>query len=168
MLNAKDSRHIITCIATTLLLTLLSPLDPAASSSAQDRFVSITVTPPPPNQLTIPDLWQVTLVSAGDEHLALFLRGTVTESADGVILTGTTTPFEVPPGGVPVMVTARDLEPIDIDAADSRYERIVLRTSGAPAGNYLYCVEAVHFESGEVLGDDCIEVMVDPSTPPPN
>jgi uncharacterized coiled-coil DUF342 family protein len=166
MLNAKDSRHFITCIATTLLLTLLSPLDPAASSSAQDRFVSITVTPPPPNQLTIPDLWQVTLVSAGDEQLALFLRGTVTEAADGVVLTGTTSPFEVPPGGIPVMVTARDLEPIDIDAANSRYERIVLRTGGAPAGNYLYCVEAVHFESGEVLGDDCIDVMVDPSTPP--
>ncbi len=166
MLNALNSRHIIPCIATILLLTLLSPLDPAASTSAQDRFVSVSVTPPPPNQLTIPDLWKVTIVSAGDEQLALFLRGTVTEATDGVILTGTSSPIEVPPGGVPVMVTARDLEPIDIDAADSRYERIVLRTGGAPAGSYLYCVEAVHLESGEVLGDDCMEVMVDPSTPP--
>lgn len=134
------------------------------ASPALAQMVQVQLQQPPPNQLLVTDLWRITLVNLGQEPVPVRIRGTVTEQNDGVILEAESSVFTL--SAAVMSLSARDLEPISINSSDSRYEQVVLRTGGAPAGMYTYCAEVVHADFMEILGVDCMEVMVDPGTPP--
>lgn len=131
--------------------------------------VEIVLIPPPPNQLKLPDLWQINLISMVQEPAPIFLSARVSDHSGNMILHAESSPFFLEPAfDTPVVktITAREIEPIDIRTVDDQYLEIVLRTGGAPAGFYIYCVDAVHVETGNILGEDCIEITVDPASPP--
>ncbi len=137
----------------------------SANLFAQHEF-QLEIIAPPPNQLEVADLWQISITGFSETPAPAQIRGVVQSEADGLVLEAFTAMFELEPGSVSMLLSARDAEPIDIQTLDSRYEEIVLRTGGAPAGSYLYCAELLHAESGDIIAEDCIEIMVDPANPP--
>ena len=130
---------------------------------------TLNLIPPPPGQLTVPDLWQLTITSFFEEPAPVFLSAQVLAETDGEILNAISAVFMIDAeGGFPVttFVTARDIEPVETSTANPDYEEILLRTGGVPAGFYAYCIQLVHADTGDMLAEDCNEVMVDPASPP--
>jgi uncharacterized coiled-coil protein SlyX len=131
--------------------------------------VTLNLIPPPPGQLTVPDLWHLTLTSFLEEPAPVYLSAQVTAETDGEILHATSAVFTLEArDGFPVTstISARDIEPVESATANPLYEEIVRRTGGVPAGFYAYCVHLVHAETGDMLAEDCSEVFVDPASPP--
>ncbi len=131
---------------------------------AMAQFVQVQLFRPPPNQLRESDLWRVRLVNPSNETLQVYLEGTVDEAKDGRIAHARSTVFDLPPGVH--TLTGTQLSPIEVIQLSQRYRAIFERTGQVPSGEYTVCVTAYAAESGEELGSDCFDQIVEHTTPP--
>ncbi len=144
-------------------LAALLVLGVAAPASAQIG-VQITIAPPPLNQLQVADLWRLQVVNPGRTPLTVLFEGEITEERDGLVVEGESAIITLRPGLT--MLTGQQVEPVDIGYGQSKYERALVRTGGAPAGNYEICVRAIESASGGLLGETCITHEVNVLNPP--
>ncbi len=148
-----------------LLLTVLVFLNPTKSFAQQ---VIVNIQHPPFNQLKIEDLWKLTLINTSTNSIPVYLEGTLTESQAGLIATGVSQSFELPPG-TKIFTAANYLE-LDPDInyvnRDPRYEESIMRTGGLPSGEYEICVSAYDVSTGAEIGFQCIEHSIMLVAPP--
>lgn len=138
----------------------------AQSLFAQEVIVNIQH--PPFNQLTIEDLWKITLVNVSTSTYTVNLMATLSENQSGLIANGTSTTFELPPGRkIFTGANYKELNPeITYVNKDSRYKESVTRTGGLPAGEYEICISVIESTSGDQLGLDCIQQSALSAAPP--
>jgi hypothetical protein len=140
----------------------------AASLSAQGA-VTVILRPPPPNQLKVADLWEITLINSGRAALNVYLKGTVTEEKDGLVATATSSTFPLPPGTK--VFTAKNigqLSPVNTSFKNSKYEDILNAIGSAPSGIYDICIEvhASGLDAG-ILASNCVNSHTVESTSQP-
>jgi hypothetical protein len=140
----------------------------AASLLAQSA-VTVVLRPPPPNQLKVADLWEITLINSGRTTLNVFLRGTVTEEKDGLIATATSSTFSLPTGTK--LFTAKNisqLSPVNTTFKNPKYEDILNAIGSAPSGTYDICIEvhAAGLDAG-ILASNCVNSHTVESTSQP-
>jgi len=130
--------------------------------------VIVNIQHPPFNQLKIEDLWKLTLVNTSSNTFTVHLKGTLTESQAGLIATGISKTFDLPPGTkIFTAANHQELGPdIDYVNKDPRYEESVIRTGGLPSGEYEICVSVIEKSTGDELGLDCIQQSVLLAAPP--
>ena len=136
--------------------------------SAQSA-VTVILRPPPPNQLKVADLWEITLINSGGATLNVSLRGTVTEQKDGLIATATSAAFSLPPGTK--VFTAKNinqLSPVNTSFKNSKYEDILNAIGSAPSGTYDICIEvrSSGFAAG-IIASNCVNSHTVESTSQP-
>lgn len=130
-------------------------------AAAQQVIVNLKV--PPPNQLGISDLWNLTLNNTTQGTLRIYLEGTVDESSDGRILEARSDIIELTQGMK--LITANDISGAKITYKNNKYKEILLRTGNAPPGNYNFCVYA-KLENGIEAGSDCKNQSIIIMSPP--
>jgi hypothetical protein len=140
----------------------------AAMLSAQSA-VTVILRQPPPNQLKVADLWEITLINSGGATLNVSLKGTVTEQKDGLVATATSSTFSLPPGTK--VFTAKNigqLSPVNTSFKNSKYEEILNAIGSAPSGTYDICIEvrASGLAAG-TLASDCVNSHTVESTSQP-
>jgi hypothetical protein len=150
------------CTVCTLLL-LCTALLPAQGN------VTVILREPPPNQLKVADLWEITLINSGRIAINVFLRGTVTEQKDGLVATATSATFSLPPGTK--VFTAKNisqLSPVNTNFRNSKYEDILQAIGSAPSGTYDICIE-VHSSGPDAaeLANNCVNSHTVESTSQP-
>jgi hypothetical protein len=151
------------CCAVVALLLLCVALLSAQSS------VTVFLRQPPPNQLKVADLWEITLINSGRTTLNVYLKGTVTEEKDGLIATATSSAFSLPPGTK--LFTAKNisqLSPVNTSFKNSKYEDILNAIGSAPSGTYDICIEvrASGLDAG-ILASNCVNSHTVASTSQP-
>jgi hypothetical protein len=131
--------------------------------------VTVILRQPPPNQLKVADLWEITLINSGRGTLNVYLRGSVTEEKDGLIATATSSTFSLPPGTK--VFTAKNisqLSPVNTSFKNPKYEDILNAIGSAPSGTYDICIE-VHssgLDAG-ILASNCVNSHTVASTSQP-
>jgi hypothetical protein len=126
-------------------------------ANAQDRVI-VYLKPPPPNKLTVGDLWNLELNNTTDKPIRIYLTGRVSEQKDGQVIDGKSKVFVVNPGKK--SYTYKDFQNAEVKYSNSKYKEIILRTGNAPEGEYTICVNAFT-ETEEIAGqENCIEQTV--------
>jgi hypothetical protein len=136
--------------------------------SAQSA-VTVILRPPPPNQLKVADLWEITLINSGGTTLNVSLRGTVTEEKDGLIATATSAAFSLPPGTkVFTSKNISQLSPVNTSFKNSKYEEILNAIGSAPSGTYDICIEVRSSGlAAGILASNCVNSHTVESTSQP-
>ncbi|OGU66089.1 MAG: hypothetical protein A2W30_10540 [Ignavibacteria bacterium RBG_16_36_9] len=130
--------------------------------------VIVNIQHPPFNELKIEDMWKITLINTSSNSLTVNLKGTLTEAQAGLIATGESRIFELPPGRK--IFTGANYQELDPDIKyvnkDSHYQESITRTGGLPTGEYEICLYVIESTSGDQLGFDCIQQSVLSGAPP--
>lgn len=135
-----------------LLLFALLMLN-ISSVWAQNQVIS-KLKQPPPNRFGIADLWSLELNNLSRKEVKGYVVGTLSEDKDGLIVEGRSKTFTIKPGRT--TYTYNDFSDADIQYRNNKYKEILLRTGGAPDGDYTICV-TVYNEFDEVIGqENCI------------
>lgn len=143
-----------------LLLILLLLLGHPANA---DQVV-VRIHQPPPFQLNVSDLYRVDLTNATVQTYTVYLRGSATETQEGLLLEAKSNNFTLPPGFK--NVSQSELSPIDVNYSNSSFKDVVVRTGSLPAGDYTICIYAIDAVTGDELGRDCIQHSIaHPSAP---
>jgi len=124
-----------------------------AVSSARSQ-VTVQLQQPPPNQLKVADMWKITIVNNSRQSRRVYLQGTATEARDGQVVDAQSAQFDLPAGIK--RITGRDVEPVKVNASNSKYKSIVLQSGTVPSGEYTICVYVKDAKTGETLGSDCL------------
>ncbi len=120
---------------------------------AQNQIL-IKLKQPPPGQLGIADLWNLSLTNTETQNIKLYLKGNAAEENSGLIIEGTTKIFTLKPGTTNYKYN--DFSNAEIKYHNSKYKDIILRTGNVPEGEYTVCVTAFN-ENGEIVGfENCI------------
>jgi len=164
---SKTHRFNISKLLLIVLFTGLMLL-PAISAMSQS-IVIVRITPPPPNQLSAADMWQLELTNMSPTGGAptptlVYLIGTVEVQREGLV--GEARSANVMLSAGTTRLSGRDVQPVNVSYASSRYRDAMVRTGSFPAGNYTICVTAHEAQSGREIGRDCIEHEVQPFSPP--
>ncbi|MCX6150579.1 MAG: hypothetical protein NTX22_08665 [Ignavibacteriales bacterium] len=125
--------------------------------------VSVKLQQPPPNQLSVTDIWKLTLINSGKNSIQITLNGTLEEAGDGIIVEGNSKPISLPPGMK--RITYDDIKTGNVNFKSGKWREAFTRTGNAPSGDYTICIR-VKSESGEEIGSDCINQKVEISSPP--
>lgn len=115
--------------------------------------VSVRLQQPPPNQLTINDLWNATLTNTSDSLVNVYLKGTATESLQGKVMEATSTPINLEPGEK--TITYEDVKSGNVIGYNDEWRNIILNTGSIPSGGYEIKLQ-VFSESGVVIDSDSI------------
>lgn len=143
-------------LITLLLLAWMS------SASAQ---VSLTLQIPPMGTLVKNQLWNMLLVNSSD--LTLMVRVNlvlVDERNNQPVLTATTAPISLPKGAK--QLQARDLGPIQYTYGDPAYQVDPSPNGLLPAGTFQACYSIVTAYKEATLAKNCLQLNVDPLSPP--
>jgi len=159
-LRKKKFTHIL------LLLLSLILICPILLKAQQQVIVNIQH--PPFNQLKVEDMWKLTLINTSSNIYTVYLTGTLTESQAGLIATGLSTTFDLPPGTkVFTAANYKQLDPsIKYVNPDRKYEESVIRTGGFPSGEYEICISVIQSRDKQELGSQCIQQSVLMVSPP--
>ncbi len=147
----------------TRLLILLT-LFCALTVHAQIK-VRVKLTQPPPNMLSVKDLWNVTVTNATRGELKITLNGIVDEVTDGRIVEGSTGSFILKPNEVRKLTVDNIPGGGTYVWSNNRYKEAILRTGNAPSGSYTICIYTKS-ETGEELAQDCIQHTISMMSPP--
>jgi hypothetical protein len=145
---------------------------------ATAQQVTLNLRQPPPNQLALTDLWQLTVLyvsATGGQALPITVRlvGTVRtvdlRQQGGLIVTATTSTFSLAPG--PRIFTSQSINaaaPVQVQWTNPKIRDAVSATGRFPTGQYSACVE-IFLISGNgtrSLASDCISATVELTSPP--
>ena len=125
--------------------------------------VTVNIQHPPYNQLKIEDMWRITLINTSSTTLTVNLKGTLTEAQAGLIATGESRIFELPPGRkIFTGANYKELDPdINYVNKDPRYQESVTRTGGLPSGEYEICVYMKETVNNQTIAVDCKQQVVE-------
>ncbi len=136
---------------TILILLILSLFTSVIHSQ---NLILSKLKQPPPNKFGIGDLWSLELNNTTRQNINAYIVGTLTESNDGLIVEARSKVFTIKPGRT--TYSYRDFSDASIRYNNNRYREILLRTGGAPDGDYTICI-TVYNENDEVIGqENCI------------
>jgi hypothetical protein len=126
--------------------------------------VEVSIQIPPPNKFGVEDLWKLTLVNTTTGALRVFLKGTVTESKAGLIVTAVSKSFDLP-SGTKIFTYSNygELDPeFDFVNRDPRFKESINRGGGFPSGDYEICIYVFDEVSQTEISSDCIaqEIML--------
>ncbi|MFA5010433.1 MAG: hypothetical protein WC644_00630 [Ignavibacteria bacterium] len=119
--------------------------------------IQIKLQQPPPNQLSIADLYNIELNNTSNNDVEFYLYGTLNESKAGLIASATTTPVKLK-AKERKRFKASDLPKtpeVSYPSRDSRYKDALMRKGSLPDGNYTICVYAKQTGTNDELGSDC-------------
>jgi len=147
---------------TKVLLLLLVLCSVQAHSQVRIR---IKLMQPPPNQLGVKDIWNVTVQNISREEAEINLEGTVDEAQVGRIVDGSCGYFKFKPS------ETRTITPDNIPGggryiwSNTKYQEQILRTGSAGSGSYTICIYA-RDKRGQDLAQDCMQQIVAAMSPP--
>jgi hypothetical protein len=130
---------------------------------AQEVIVRLNL--PPLDQFTVNDLYNAQIINNSGKSLKVFLKGSVTDDAKGLLFEGRSAVFTLEAGfnGLPAFSL---LEPVKISYSNKQAESYVLRTGTIPPGTYFICLRVIDASTQEELADDCIQTeMLSPMPP---
>lgn len=139
------------CILFIIFLIIISSPLQAQSS------IQIKLQQPPPNQLSIADLYNIELNNISNSDVEFYLYGTLNESRAGLIATATTIPIKLK-AKERKRFRAGDLPKtpeVSYPSRDNRYKEALMRKGSLPDGNYTICVYAKQSGTNDELGSDC-------------
>ncbi|MBE2217583.1 MAG: hypothetical protein IAE90_05230 [Ignavibacteria bacterium] len=123
------------------------------SVNAQPK-IKIRLIQPPPDNLNINSMWNLSLENTTRSDLKIYLNGNVTEEKDGLIIEGKSKVFTIKPGKTNYKYS--DFSGAEVKYNNGKYKEVILRTGNAPEGSYTICVTAFE-ENGEIAGmENCI------------
>ncbi|MFN3872904.1 MAG: hypothetical protein ACK4R9_07870 [Ignavibacterium sp.] len=135
------------------LLLFFSLIFLVANSYSQNQVIS-KLKQPPPNRLTISDLWELQLNNTTRKDIKGYVFGTLSEASAGLIAEGRSKIINIKPGNNTYSYS--DFSNADVSFTNNQYKEIFLRSGNAPEGDYTICV-TVYNESDEVIGqENCI------------
>ncbi len=135
-----------------VLICFLTIISPCLYSQ-----VDVKLERPPFDQITITDVWKLTLFNTSAESFRIFLSGEMIEKSAGKIYEGITSAFDLPPGMK--VIHYNDLS-ISTKFNRREYEEVIIKTGSVPEGEYSICVSVINFLTNYELGKDCINVIV--------
>lgn len=116
--------------------------------------VYITLHQPPPNQLSVGDVWKMTLDNRTSAPLNVYLMGTVDKDDDRIV-DGRSANISLPPGKS--NYNYRSFETGSVNWTDNTLKEFILRTNSVPEGNYKTCITAYSTEGEIIVGaETCI------------
>jgi hypothetical protein len=120
--------------------------------------IHIILRQPPPNQLSVGDVWKMTLENLTDSTLNIYLVGSVDKDNNKVV-DGTSATIQVPPGKT--NYNYRNFETGSVNWYDNTLKEFILRTGNVPAGNYSTCMQAYSSDNNIPLGTNtCISIPI--------
>ncbi len=131
--------------------------------SLNAQNVSVTLLPPPPNQMHLSDLWHILLFNNDNTTYKIYLRATGYEGSDKsgkLIADAQTRVIELPASRTPLRVTGTMVQPVTVNKSDARYESIIRSTGTVPSGEYYFCVNIIDAGTGVSLAEDCLDQVV--------
>ncbi|MFN3693596.1 MAG: hypothetical protein ACK4UV_01200 [Ignavibacterium sp.] len=135
------------------LLLFFSLIFLVANSYSQNQIIS-KLKQPPPNRLTISDLWELQLNNTTRKDIKGYVFGTLSEASAGLIAEGRSKIINIKPGNN--TYSYNDFSNAEVSFTNNQYKEIFLRSGNAPEGDYTICV-TVYNESDEVIGqENCI------------
>jgi len=121
--------------------------------------ISVKLQQPPPFQFKVEQFWKIVLINNGNVPVNVYLKGTATESVQGMIIEATSSIITLQHGIR--AISGNELGPFTVSESNSRYKNIILFTGGLPSGNYNICIGVYDAASGNQLAIDCISVTVE-------
>ena len=128
-----------------------------SSSVHSQTQIQIKLQQPPPNQLSIADLYNIELNNTSKNDVEFYLYGTLNESKAGLIASATTVPIKLK-ANERRRFKASDLPKtpeVSYPSRDNRYKDALMRKGSLPDGNYTICVYAKQTGTNDELGSDC-------------
>ncbi len=156
-------------ILRTSIRVLIASASLIVSQHLFSQNVSVTLLPPPPNQMHLSDLWHILLFNNDASTYQIYLHGTAYVGFDKSgkqIADAQTRIIEVPPSRTALRVTGTMVQPVKVNKSDPHYESIIRNSGTVPSGDYFFCVEAVLASTGEVLAEACLAHSVENFSPP--
>ena len=145
----------VTLFKRVLFITALFILITSAVQS--QTSIQVKLQQPPPNQLSIADLYNIELNNASNSDVEFYLYGTLNESRAGLIASATTIPIKLK-AKERRRFKASDLPKtpeVSYPSRDNRYKEALMRKGSLPDGNYTICVYAKQTGTNDELGSDC-------------
>ncbi|MBL0176535.1 MAG: hypothetical protein IPP94_14930 [Ignavibacteria bacterium] len=121
--------------------------------------ITLTLQQPPPYQFKLEHMWKVTLMNPTKTTFTVYMIGRATERKDGRIVEATTAQFPLPPGLK--IVGSRELQPLDVKESNTRYSDVVKQIGSVPTGDYDICVTVYDASNNAVLGEMCVQSLVE-------
>jgi hypothetical protein len=148
------------------------------AQTARGQQVTLSLRQPPPNQLALTDLWQLTVIyvsatGGAAQPITVRLVGTVRSmdrlQGGSIIVTATTSTFSLA-GGTRIFTpqSINAAAPIQVQWTNQKVRDAVTSTGQFPTGQYNACVE-IFLVSGNgtrSLASDCISATVEVTSPP--
>ncbi len=130
------------------------------AGAARSQAIRCQLHEPPPNRVTVEDLWWVDLHNTTSNTYTIWLKGEAGEERHGTVYRATTRPFAMPPGRKRVRLG-------DISIAEQwarpGFEVFVQRAGRLPEGDYYYSVVVLPESLG---GGDTARVHIESPSPP--
>lgn len=124
-----------------------------SNTYSQNQIIS-RLKQPPPNRLTISDLWELQLNNITNKDIKGYIVGTLSEDNAGLIVEGKSKIFNIKSGNN--LYSYNDFSDADFRFTNNQYKEIFLRSGNAPEGDYTICL-TVYNENDEVIGrENCI------------
>jgi hypothetical protein len=132
------------------------------SSRAQ---ISMTLQVPPVGVLVKNQLWNMLLVNTGSQNVMIRINMVLLdEKTNQPVLTGTSLPFILDKGAR--QIQAKDLGPIQYTYNGPAVLADRDANGMLPVGNYQACYTVLSTVKSTILIDNCIQLAVDPLSPP--
>lgn len=119
--------------------------------------VLVTIKPPPPNQIRVEHLWDISIFNSTSKEYEVFLIGEVTEQNNGIIFNARSNQFLLKAGYNKIAPSM--LKPININYSEKRYEDIIIKTGSLPEGEFNYCIRVIESSTEQEIGFNCLPVI---------
>jgi len=127
--------------------------------------ISMTIQVPPMGVLVKNQLWNMLLVNSGSRSVLLRINLVLLdEKTNQPVLTASTIPFLLNKGAK--QMQAKDLSPIQYNYSGPAGNADRDPNGLLPAGTYQACYTVVNAEKGQPFVENCVQLNVDPLSPP--
>jgi len=123
---------------------------------AQNSQVTITLIQPPPNQMKIEDMWNLTIFNA--QGMNVIFKGSVEEKTAGLIADGSSSSVQITTAFH--RLSSSEVQPVTSHVYIKRYEDIMRQTGTPPDGDYTICVTAYDVRTNKELARNCVEQQI--------
>ncbi|MBK8712544.1 MAG: hypothetical protein IPL97_11825 [Niastella sp.] len=127
---------------------------------AGNAQVNITVQLPPAGPVQKSQLWSLVLMNNTERSEEVSLRFDMQDAASGqTVLSGISGTFSIGKGIK--IVGQQDIQPLTYNYTAPDFSR-----DNIPMGAYIICYQVISQDKGQMLGDECVRVNIDPLSPP--
>lgn len=144
----RNTRSVITALA------LAASFVCATSAYAQ---ITVIIQQPPPNQLKVESLWNITITNSSTNTYEVYLLGKVTEEREGLLFEASTTRFSLKPGLT--RLNLQMISPIKVNYTNKKYQDVIIKTGSVPEGIYDYCINVIDITNDKEIGQGCLTTL---------